>query len=144
MSATAKAVENGAKTPNPEVKGGLVAYLQVGGATKASEFYQKALGATEVMRHPPDEQGRTMHVHLYVNGASLMLGDAYPEHGHALQTPAAFTLTLPVEGIDQWWKRAVDAGMEVVMPLQVMFWGDRYGQLRDPFGVLWSMNEPVK
>jgi uncharacterized glyoxalase superfamily protein PhnB len=37
----------------------------------------------------------------------------------------------------------VEAGLEIVMPLQVMFWGDRWGQLRDPFGVLWSMGAPA-
>ena len=119
-------------------------YLQVDGAAKASEFYQRAFGGKEVGRHPLDEQGRTMHIHLYINGSSLMLADAYPEYGHPLEKPQAFTLTLTVEDIDAWWDRAVAAGAEVVMPIEVMFWGDRYGQLRDPFGVLWAMNSPVK
>jgi len=126
-----------------EVRGGLTAYLQVDGAAKASDFYQRAFGATEVARHPLDEKGRTMHVHLYINGSSLMLGDPYPEYGHALQTPQAFNLTLQVDNIDAWWSRAVAAGAAVVMPVQEMFWGARYGQLRDPFGVLWSMNQPL-
>jgi uncharacterized glyoxalase superfamily protein PhnB len=125
----------------PEVLGGLTPYLQVDGAAKASDFYVKAFAAKEVARHPLDEQGRTMHIHLYVNGSSLMLSDAYPEYGHALEKPQAFNLTLQVKDIDSWWKRAVDAGVTVVMPLQDMFWGARYGQLRDQFGVLWSMNE---
>jgi uncharacterized glyoxalase superfamily protein PhnB len=127
----------------PEVRGGLVAYLQVKGATQASEFYQRAFGATEVARHPVDEQGRTMHIHLYVNGSSLMLSDAYPEYGHVHQDPQAFNLTLQVDDIDAWWQRAVAAGVQVVMPVQEMFWGARYGQLRDPFGVQWSMNQPL-
>jgi len=128
----------------PEARGGVVPYLQVDGAVKAAEFYARAFGAEEVARHPVDEQGRTMHVHLYLNGGSLMLSDAYPEHGYPLQAPQAFSLMLPVDDIDAWWDRAVAAGAEVVTPLQVMFWGDRYGQLRDPFGVLWAMNAPVK
>jgi len=125
------------------VRGGLTAYLQVDGAAKASDFYQRAFGATEAARHPLDEKGRTMHVHLYVNGSSLMLGDAYPEYGHPLQAPQAFNLTLQVDDIDAWWSRAVAAGATVVMPVQEMFWGARYGQLRDPFGVLWSMNQSL-
>lgn len=127
----------------PQVRGGLVAYLQVDGASKASEFYQRAFGATEVARQPVDDKGRTMHVHLYVNGSSLMLGDAYPEYGHALQSPQAFNLTLQVDDIDSWWARAVAAGATVIMPVQEMFWGARYGQLRDPFGVRWSLNQPL-
>jgi PhnB protein len=129
---------------NAPVRGGVIPYLQVDGAVKAAEFYRKAFGAEEVARHPVDEKGRTMHVHLIINGGSLMLGDAYPEHGHALQAPQAFSLVLPVDDIDTWWNRAADAGATVVMPLQVMFWGDRYGQLRDPFGVMWGLNAPVE
>jgi PhnB protein len=124
--------------------GGLVPYLTVDGASKASDFYVKAFGAKEVARYPLDEKGRTMHIHLHINGSSLMLCDAYPEHGHPLQTPQAFNLTLQVKGIDAWWDRAIAAGATSVMPVQQMFWGDRYGQLRDPFGVMWSLNEPGK
>jgi uncharacterized glyoxalase superfamily protein PhnB len=128
-------------TTNPPTKGGLVTYLQIDGAMKAADFYQRAFGAEVATAHPVDDKGRTMHVHLYINGSSLMMGDAYPEHGHPLQKPQAFNLTLQVDDIDRWWKRAVDAGAEVVMPVADMFWGDRYGQLRDPFGVLWAMNQ---
>ncbi len=126
----------------PEVKGGVVPYLQVDGAMKAAAFYERAFGAQIVAAHPVDDQGRTMHVHLYINGGLIMLCDAYPEHGCPLEKPAAFNLMLPVDDIDTWFKRAAEAGAEVVMPVSVMFWGDRYGQLRDPFGVLWAMNAP--
>ena len=128
----------------PQVRGGVVAYLQVDGASKAAEFYQRAFGATEVARQPVDDQGRTMHIHLYVNGGSLMLNDPYPDYGHLYEVPAGFTVMLPVTDIDMWWKRAVDAGMTVVLDLQVMFWGDQWGNMRDPFGVEWAMNAPAK
>jgi PhnB protein len=130
----------------PQVRGGLVAYLQIDGAMKASAFYQTVFGAEQIDIMPPDEQGRTMHIHLYVNGSSLMMSDPYPEHGYPLQAPQAFTLTLALKAdeIDAWWERAVAAGLTVVTPLQLMFWGDRYGQLRDPFGVLWAMVAPPK
>jgi uncharacterized glyoxalase superfamily protein PhnB len=118
-------------------------YLSVDGATRAAECYARMFGAEEVARHPVDEQGRTMHVHLYVNGGSVMLSDAYPEHGHPWQPPQAFTLHLQVDDPSAWWERAVAAGAEVVLPLQVMFWGDRYGQLRDPLGVFWSIGGPA-
>lgn len=129
---------------NPEVLGGVVPYLNVDGAGKAAEFYKRAFGAKEVARHPADEQGRTMHIHLHINGGSVMLGDPYPEYGHGLKAPQAFTLHMQVDDLDAWWRRAVEAGAEVAMPLQVMFWGDRYGQLRDPFGVIWSLAAPAK
>lgn len=127
----------------PAVKGGLVPYITVD-TQKAGDFYRQAFGAEEAFCVPRDEQGRTMHLHLYINGSSLMLCDAYPEHGYPLEKPQAYTLQLIVDDIDSWWQRAVEAGCEVLLPLQVMFWGDRYGQLRDPFGVMWAMNAPVK
>lgn len=129
---------------NPPVKGGLTPYLSLDGALKAADFYKKAFAADIAASHSPDEKGRTMHVHLYINGSSLMLSDAFPEHGHPLQTPAAFNLTLQVANVDEWYDRAVAAGCNAVMPPQDMFWGDRYGQLKDPFGVLWAINGPIK
>ena len=126
----------------PPVKGGVVPYLIVDGAVKAADFYQRAFGAEMVLIHPVDDNGRTMHVHLYINGSSVMLGDAFPEHGCALEKPQGFNVTLPVNDIDARFQRAVDAGATVVMPVADMFWGDRYGQLRDPFGVVWAMNQP--
>lgn len=136
-----------ADQPTPaKVLGGMTSYITVDGALKAAEFYSKAFGAETVFTFPPDEQGRTMHVHLHVNGSTLMLADGYPEHGHPALKPQGYTLQLHLnEGdIDRWWKRAVDAGCEVMSPLEIMFWGDRWGSLRDPFGVDWAMNAPVK
>ncbi|RWF64975.1 MAG: glyoxalase/bleomycin resistance/extradiol dioxygenase family protein [Mesorhizobium sp.] len=129
-----------------KVLGGLTAYLQLDGAFKASEFYQKAFGAEQVFFYPPDEQGRTMHIHLHINGSTLMISDFYPEHGMAPVKPQGFTMQLHLgsDDIDAWWQRAIDAGCQEVMPLQVMFWGDRWGNMRDPFGVEWAMNAPVK
>lgn len=128
--------------PPVAVKGGVVPYLSVRDAAAAADFYIKAFGATEAFRYPPDDKGRYLHIHLYVNGGSLMLADPFPDHGHPHQPAQGYTLHMKVDDVDAWWKRAVDAGAEVVLPLQRMFWGDRYGQLRDPFGVLWSMGMP--
>ena len=129
---------------NPVPKGGLVAYLTVDGAVKAGEFYRKAFGGEVAATHPPDEKGRTMHVHLYINGSSLMLSDAYPEHGHPLRESAGFSLTLMVEDVDAWYERAIKAGCTSTTPPTDMFWGDRYAALKDPFGVAWGVNGPVR
>jgi uncharacterized glyoxalase superfamily protein PhnB len=111
------------------VLGGVAPYLSVSNADKAAGFYMKAFGASEVMRVPPDEKGRYLHIHLVINGGSVMLADAFPDHGHPLETPGAFMLHLQVDDVDAWWKRAVEAGGEVLLPVSEMFWGDRYGQL---------------
>src|ERR1700758_3283317 len=97
-----------------EVKGGVVTYLNVDGAIAATEFYKKAFGAVVAARMPPDDKGRTMHVHLHVNGSSVMLSDFFPEHGHAKLTPQGFSLVLMVDDIEAAYRRAIDAGAEGV------------------------------
>lgn len=123
----------------PQVKGGVVPYLMVDGASRAARFYEEAFGAREVFRQPEDDQGRTMHIHLYIHEASIMLCDPYPEYGQPAVTPQGFTLTLTLgEEVDSWWARAIGAGVEVLVPLEKAFWGDRYGEDRDPFGFRWA------
>jgi PhnB protein len=123
------------------VKGGVVPYLSVDGVLKALEFYKRAFGAELAAMHPPDEKGRTMHAHVYINGSSVMLSDFYPEHGHPKVEPQGFTIVILTQNIDADYQRAVDAGAKAIMPPADMFWGDRYGQLKDPFGVTWAMNQ---
>jgi PhnB protein len=128
----------------PKVRSGIAPYLCVNNAAEAAKYYERAFGGKVLMQMPPDEKGRTMHIHLEINGASLMLSDGFPEHGHPVQPHQGYTLHLQVDDIDNRFKRAIDAGGETVLPVQDMFWGDRYGQLRDPFGVLWSMGMTPK
>ncbi len=127
-----------------EVKGGITPYLDIEGAVKAADFYVRAFGATIAAAVPPDETGRTMHVHLYLNGGSLMLSDPYPEYAPGgTGKPRGFNLTLQVDDIEAVFGRAVAEGCTVVMPVETMFWGARYGQVRDPFGVLWAFNQHI-
>jgi PhnB protein len=126
------------ETP-PIVAGGIVPYINVEGASGASDFYQRAFGATELFRMPADDGKRLMHCHMQINGGALMLSDCFPEHGFGLQKSNSYTMHLQVDDVDAWFKRAVEAGAEVTAPVQLMFWGDRYGTLRDPFGVNWSL-----
>ncbi|CAN7536063.1 VOC family protein [Phenylobacterium sp. LjRoot225] len=134
-----------AETPvTAPTKSGVVAYLNVDGALAAAEFYKKAFGAELAAQQPADDQGRTMHVHLYVNGSSVMLSDFYPEHGQPKVAPQGFSLVLIARDIHAEFQRAVDAGCEVVTPVQQMFWGDLFGALRDPYGVSWAMNQAAK
>jgi PhnB protein len=127
-----------------DVMRGVIPYITVEGVNEAAAFYQRAFGAKELNRLAADDGKRLIHCHLEINGGSLMLSDPFPEHGYGFEPSKSFTLTLVVEDADTWWNRAVEAGCEVLMPLQVMFWGDRYGQLRDPFQIGWAINSPVK
>lgn len=124
---------------------GVVPHISVEGAAAASEFYQRAFGARELFRMMADDGKRLMHCHLEINGGSLMINDHFPEYGMGPQPSHNFTMHLQVDDVDSWWKRAVDAGAEIVMPLEKQFWGDRYGQLKDPFAVRWSLaqSEPA-
>jgi PhnB protein len=125
---------------------GLSPYLTVNGARRALDFYKKAFAAEELSCMAAEGTDKLMHASLKVNGSLLMLSDDFPEYsgGKSTPPPAAVTLHLMVDDADAWWKRAVDAGCEVVMPLADQFWGDRYGQLKDPFGHTWSIGAPVK
>lgn len=130
---------------NEAPTGGLTPHIQIGDnrATEAIDFYVKAFGATKVRRQPADDGVRLMHAHLHVNGASLMLHDEFPEYVEPEEADVAggsgLTLHLQVDDADAWFARAVAAGATAVMPLEDMFWGDRYGQVKDPFGYRWSI-----
>jgi PhnB protein len=127
--------------------GGITSHLLIRDrcASDAVDFYTRAFGAREVYRVPSDD-GRIMHCHLAINGGSLMLNDDFPEYrgGKAAGAPEGITLHLQVEDADALWQGAIAAGATVLMPLEDQFWGDRYGQLLDPFGHRWSIAAPVK
>lgn len=126
--------------PHPQPIQGITPHLNVEGASDASAFYQKAFDATELFRMPAEDGKRLMHCHLRINGGDMFLCDTFPEYGHTFQPSNCFTMHLTVDDVDAWWARAVDAGCEIIMPLEVQFWGDRYGSVRDPFQVCWSMS----
>lgn len=126
---------------------GVTPHLTIRGrrAAQAIDFYVRAFGAEELGRHLAEDGERLMHAHLRVNGGSLMLNDDFPEYtGQAAEAPGGVTLHLQVDDADAWWQRALDAGAEVKFPLDNQFWGDRYGQVADPFGHIWSIGGPLK
>ena len=124
------------------VKGTVVPYLWVDGAVEASKFYEKAFAATVANIFPPDETGKTMHVHLYINGASLMFSDPDPEQDTPPAAAVGFTLMLQVSDVDASYAQAVATGCQVCMPPADMFWGDRFAQIKDPYGVVWAFVGP--
>ncbi len=120
---------------------GAIPYLRSEKAAEQIEFYKTALGAIEHDRRPTPD-GRIMHCHLEINGGSLMMSDSFAEHGYPFEGYKGVTLTVMVEDGQSWWDRAIAAGCTANMPFETQFWGDRYGQLTDPFGVAWAINEP--
>ncbi|MGZ5968610.1 MAG: VOC family protein, partial [Polyangiales bacterium] len=124
---------------------GVVPYLSIDGAAEASAFYQRAFGAKELARMVAQDGKRLMHCHLEINGGGLMLSDYFPEMGSPpVQRSDSYTLQLVVADGDAWWSRAIEAGCKEKLPFAVAPWGDKYGQLTDPFGVTWAINSPAK
>jgi PhnB protein len=131
MPTTAKPIPEGHRTVTP--------YLALKGGAKALDFYKQAFGATELYRLAmPD--GRIGHAEIRLGDSVIMLADEFPEHGfRAPQTVGGtpVNLHLYVEDVDAFVKRAVAAGAKEVKPVMDQFYGDRSGQLEDPFGHLW-------
>lgn len=123
----------------------LTPYIVVAGAEKAIEVYKAGLGAEVVdVAHTPD--GRVMNAQLRIGDSMLMLNDEFPDYGSLGPTHfngSAITIHMHVDNVDPLWEQAIAAGFEVTMPLENQFWGDRYGQLRDPFGHKWSLASTV-
>jgi PhnB protein len=125
----------------PEGYNSLTPYLFVKGAAEALEFYKKAFGATETMRMP-GPGGRIMHAEVKIGNSILMLSDENPERG-AL-SPATVgrstgSIMLYTDDVDATFKRAVDNGAKSNQSPTDMFWGDRMGNLTDPFGHQWAI-----
>jgi PhnB protein len=124
----------------------VIPHLSCRNATEAYEFYQKAFGATPMcLMAMPD--GRALHGALDFNGAPVYLADEFPEHGG--QSPqmlggSPVTIHLQVSDCDAVFNKATDAGCTVLMPLEDMFWGDRYGIVSDPYGHKWSIATTVR
>ena len=116
-------------------------FMTVRDAARAIEFYKQAFGAKEkgVMKGP---EGKIMHAELVIGDSIIMLADEFPEFGalSPQSTGGSGTgLHIYIEDVDSAFDRAVKAGATVEMPVADMFWGDRYGKLRDPFGHKWSI-----
>jgi PhnB protein len=119
----------------------LTPYLVIKGAAAAMEFYTKAFGAVETVRMP-GPGGSIMHAEMKIGNSMLMLADENPERGHLSPTTlggAGSSVMLYTDDVDATFKKATDNGATVEMPPADMFWGDRMGNLQDPFGHKWAI-----
>jgi len=122
--------------PIPDGFNTITPHIIVSDAAKAIEFYKKALGAQEIERFAtPDGKG-VMHAQLKIGNSMLMLGSEHPPECLSPKTRGgtSVSLFLYVENADATFDRAVKAGCTVKMAINDAFWGDRYGQVVDPFG----------
>jgi PhnB protein len=121
-------------------------HIVVRGAAEAAEFYARAFGAEERRRVPvPD--GRLMSVELHLGDSTVMLADEFPEMGVVSPLSlggSATVLQIQTDDVDALWERAVAAGATVLHPLADAFWGERHGQLTDPYGHKWGLAQHLR
>lgn len=137
MAGNVKAVPEGTHT--------VTAHLVVCNGSQAVAFYQKAFGAqVQALHKTPD--GKVMHASLKIGDSTVMLSDEFPQGAKSPQTlgGSPVVLNIYVQDVDALFKQAADAGAKVTMPLENQFWGDRYGQVLDPFGHLWALGSHVE
>jgi len=133
--------------PIPDGFHTLTPHLTVRDAAKAIDFHKQAFGAE--VRGVSYEGKKVIHAALKIGDSMLMLNDEFPEWGtlSPLSSGNAGTgvaIHIYVEDVDSVFNRAVSAGATVKMPLMDQFWGDRYGQVVDPFGHRWSLATHVR
>jgi PhnB protein len=130
-----------AAKPIPDGMHSITPHLVCDGAADAIEFYKTAFGAVEMMRLP-GQGGKIMHACVRIGDSQLFLVDEMPDwkvYGPKSLKGSSVTIHLQVEDADKVFAQAVNAGCKVTRPIDDAFWGDRYGQLEDPFGHLWSV-----
>jgi PhnB protein len=124
--------------------------LIVSNGLAAIEFYKSVLGAEEGHRMMAPDGKRLMHGEIVLDGHRFFLSDAFEaSEGGTLKSPQALggtcvRITLEVADADALVERALAAGATVLMPVQDMFWGGRYGKILDPFGHEWGINQQLK
>ena len=121
-------------------------HIVVREAGRAAEWYKQALGAEERGRIPVPG-GKFMQIELRFGDSAVMIADEFPEAG--VLSPQAIggtpvVLHFSTNDVEALWQRAVEAGAEILQPLQDQFWGDRYGQIRDPFGYRWGLAQHMR
>jgi PhnB protein len=126
-----------------------IPHLIVSDGMAALKFYKEVFGAEEGHNMMAPDGKRLMHGELELDGHKLFISDEFkPEEGGVCQTPQTLggscaRITLETDDPDGVVERAVARGAKVLMPVQDMFWGARYGQIRDPFGHVWGINQQL-
>jgi PhnB protein len=128
--------------PIPEGYHSVTPDLTLKDSLKAIKFYKKAFGAKEMGIFPSPDGKSTMHATIKIGDSIIMMGDERPSQScESAETLGAspVSLFIYVPDVDKVFNQAVDAGAEITMPLDDMFWGDRCGSVKDPFGYSWMI-----
>jgi PhnB protein len=131
--------------PIPPGYHSVIPYLAVDGAARAIAFYAEAFGARERMRLG-GPGGRIGHAEIEIGDSVVMLADPWPGHAFSAPTGDAVSVSihLYVADVDAVFARAVAAGAKAERPVETMFYGDRGGTVRCPFGHRWHISTHVE
>jgi PhnB protein len=124
----------------------LTPHLVVRNAKEAADWYGDVFGA-EIGTKISAPDGRYMQIELRLGDGRVMIADEFPEFGAISPQTLGGTycaLTLKVDDVDSYWARALAAGATEFQPLQDAFWGERHGQIIDPFGHRWGLAQHLE
>jgi uncharacterized glyoxalase superfamily protein PhnB len=112
-----------------------------GNCAEALEYYKRAFGAKQIGHVAMGPDGKSvMHAMVQIGDTNLMMADAWPGKWETGPTDKATAgLFLYVDDCDALFERATNAGCETLYPVDDMFWGDRIGKVKDPFGHCWGI-----
>ncbi len=135
-----------AASPTPGQRRSVTPSLTCTPCAEAIEFYERAFGAEEVGQRMTMPDGIVAHAELRIGDSVVMLGDEWPDG--PTRSPATLggstaALFIYTDDVDALWERAVAAGAEEVFPLEMQFYGDKAGRVRDPFGHTWGLGQHV-
>jgi len=127
--------------PIPDLFHTVTPHLIVNDGIAALDFYKQAFGATETFRLMGPDGKALMHAQLHIGNSMLMLAGEFPPDCLSPKSRGGTSVFLHIytEDADSFFNHAVKAGCKTLLPMADMFWGDRYGQVEDPFGHKWSI-----
>lgn len=136
-----------AVSPVPEHLHSITPSLVCTPCADAIDFYERAFGAEEIGQRMTGPDGKVGHAEIRIGDSVIMLGDEWPDG--PTRSPSSLggstaALFIYTDDVEELWDRAIEAGAEVVFPLELQFYGDRSGRLRDPFGHTWGLGQHVE
>jgi PhnB protein len=136
-----------AASPEPDRQQSVTPSLTCTPCAEAIDFYTRAFGAQEVGQRMTMPDGTVGHAEIRIGDGIIMLGDEWPDGPTRSPTNlggSTAALFIYTDDVDALWERAIAAGAEVVFPLELQFYGDKSGRVRDPFGHTWGLGQHVE